>query len=78
MVKGLNLSESAIQNITYNNYRKIIGTPKKVDMEKVVEYAKRIYKDLSEKTLESPQMLGDIDGSDSKKWLEEFFERIAK
>ena len=47
-----------------------------VDMDKVIQCAKRIYKDLSEKTLESPQMLGDIDGSDSKQWLEQFFKKV--
>lgn len=75
-IKGINLSESALNKIMFENHNKIIGTPKKVDMEKVIECAKRVYKDITEKPLKSELMYGDKDGSDSKKWLEEFFKKV--
>lgn len=75
-IKGINLSESALNKIMFENHNKIIGTPKKVDMDKVIQCAKRVYKDISENPLNSELMFGDNDGADSKKWLEEFFNRV--
>ena len=75
-IKGINLSENALNKIMFENHNKLIGTPKKVDMEKLTEYAKRMYKDLSEKTISSDIMFADNDGAESKQWLEEFLTRV--
>ncbi len=75
-VKGLGLSDEAIRKITFDNYSKFVGTPKKVNEEMLFSCAKRILDDLKSEEKTSDSMFSDNDGSESKKWLEEFFKKM--
>lgn len=75
-VKGFELSEEAIKNITFNNYDNFIGTPKEVNQEMLIDCAKRMLDDIKKEEKTSDAMLGDHDGKLSQKWLEEFLEKF--
>ena len=67
MIKGLDLSKSACNKITYENYVKFVGTPKEVNMTAVTDAAKKIYSDIKDSNDE--MLVRDA------AWLSEFFKR---
>ncbi len=65
VIRGLGLSEEAVENICYNNYVRYTGAePMPVDMQKLREYAER--------------MLADIKGIDQYKKSEVFLGKLLK
>lgn len=70
IVKGLDLSECALDKICYDNYSKIIGIPKHVNMELVLNAAEK--------------MLGDIEHSDNEvmvkaaRWVEQLLKEYKR
>ncbi|MDD5603312.1 MAG: amidohydrolase family protein [Eubacteriales bacterium] len=67
IIKGLDLSENALDKICYKNYIRFVGTPKAVNMDMVLIAAKKILGDI--------QLLEEEQAAEVEAWAKELIDR---